>query len=236
MIKRNLLAVALIMVLALFLYAHPALADDCSSASDCAAVLRGTGGIATLLALLLGATAARRRGKEWRQEWDDQDFKDCQEAADWVSRSTEEGEFDAIFEPKLGKPYVGELPGGRYNASVEVTWSYDAKSSYIKLPRWNGATGKDKAAWNNYVDLLREHEVKHIEILREYAERVSGPVGATGNSPEEAQHNLQEELERLRQEFDETLDNLTKEYDDLTKHGEKQSNIPGGKDVVFKCP
>jgi hypothetical protein len=223
-------------------YAH-----DCSSASDCSAVVTGSGWLAALFALVVGAAAAANRPDKWKREPKDKEFRDCRGARDWVRSTDPLAETDAKIkpDPKLGeKVKVKPQSDGTYVAEVDVSWSLDTDNSIVRyvVISWDNMSKVDKADAKQFNHAHRVHEEGHIKVAESVAKQSSRTVKSDAMaSPQAARTNLQEKLETHLNEVNKELDDRTTRYDEVTDHGRKQSQgpehgFPGGKDVVLNCP
>lgn len=242
MSTRRLFAILFIVIMLFFTSVPVAYAHDCSSAEDCSNVVKGTGWLAGLLGMVLGATAATKR-KKWKTKKKKKKFKDCKEAVDFVKNAEEVDSAEPKLDPTISDVKVTPEPGGTFKAEAKVTWSLSpTKSSMTETEySWNNMSEEDKAASKNFSDAVQVHEEGHMTVAEQVANEASTTVEATGDTEAEAKNNLQKELNDHQVETQEKLDKRTNEYDEATDHGRKQSKgsekgFPGGKDVRLDCP
>lgn len=225
-----------------FLQGNTAFGHDCSSAADCQNVVTGSALLAGLLALALGATAAKKK-PPWKENKTKKEFKNCKEAADYIKNAPETAEADARIKPQVGAIKVSEQADGTFEATVDVTWVHDADNSAMSLPSWSwpNMTPADTAALKDFTDAIKVHEQGHMQVADDFGKSISGTQKGTGTSAEDATKDLKTQLDKYVEKSQTDLDKRTKDYDDATTHGATQDagpakGFPGGKNAFLQCP
>ena len=170
-------------------------------------------------------------------------FKDCADAVATFKKEKIAKKYDAKTQPALSSLHPSKATfrqsKGVWTASYTVTWSVDASNTVVTIPdiSWDNMTAADIAAVQRVSEALQAHEEGHVAVADKYAKEISGEtVSATGASQQAALTALEQALADHTIDVGTTLTDRGDAYDDLTAHGEHQSNIKGGMDVTLDCP
>jgi len=233
------------------LMSKPAFADNCDifiNPADC----QNTGwavGTAAAVGGVAAAAVAAAKGKgpgkgpgkapppQPKVTETKREFKDCNEASNWLNNSTETGSAASDVAPTVSKPAAGKSPSGGETLTVEVKWRFnpDGSTTTLEVPEWPDMTGADKAAVKDYRDALKAHEDGHHKVAKDWAGKETKKITGEGATPEEARADLERKLEEYKQDAQGRLDQAGKDYDAKTSHGANQKAV-GGKDVQLNCP
>lgn len=230
---------AVLTAILILLAAEPAAADNCDifiSALDCQNTGWTIGIIATAGGAAAAAIAAASRGAT-KPKVDKKEFKNCNQAANWINSGEEKGSADTGFTSQLGKPTrVGNAQSG-YKTSVDFTWKFDPRTTatVLQVPWWPNMSEADKAAVQDYRNALLAHENGHHEAAKDFMAKYGRAITGEGNTPKEAAADLQRKIEEYVAESKERLDEVSKSYDGITHGGRNQSAV-GGRDVQLNCP
>jgi hypothetical protein len=237
---------ALLLELALVV-APAASADNCSSAADCGNVVRGTGALAALLAMILGTTAAAAKRRTDNLKRRKKNVKDCREAVNFLKGGGKTGDaWPELKPPRLGDVHTEQKPDGSFTSSVEVTWEVDDAKSRVEVIdfTWPNMSDAERTAVEKFAGQVRVHQAGHLEVSAKVASDSSGVVSADGATEEAARRKLRKALVEHRKEVGALLKREASAggaYDQATERGVKQSKgpeagYPGGEDIRLDCP
>jgi Bacterial protein of unknown function (DUF922) len=222
-----------------FLFAEPAIADDCDihlNPLDCQNTAWAIGIIATAGAAAAGAAAAAAK-KQPKAKPEKKKFHNCQAASDWLNSGADTGEAYSDFAPRIGKPTAGTSESGKPTLTVDVSWDYNIGGSRtsVVVPTWPNMSAADKAAVQAYREAAEAHEQGHHQVAKDFMSKAGEEKTGEGDTPKKARADLEQKLKEYEDQTKKALKKETDDYDDKTDHGRNQSAI-GGQDVKLQCP
>ena len=188
-----------------------------------------------------------QHGKDYVLVKEPRHFKDCKDAVNTFNQETAQGQHEATTKPYLRytsppATTTAAKSGKSWTARTTLRWSVDASKTIVTIPEitWDDMTDADKAAAKSVADALLAHEEGHVQKAVDYAAELSAGGGdklsATGATEQEARNALNQKITDRTREVGAELNKRNGDYDDITQHGVKQSNLPGGKDARLVCP
>ena len=125
---------------------------------------------------------------------------------------------------------VTQKEGGEFAGAVTLTKADVKLDQTVELPAWHSSNPSEQVAFDASAAKLEKHELEHVEINREEADKLDkslpGTTGtATGSTGQEAAQNAYNDMHKdVQQKSDDaqnSADRRNQELDKKTSHGTK---------------
>jgi len=194
---------------------------------------------AMLMLCLCLPLAATVRGDQTR--YDVRHFADCKAAAAYSAAHPTLGRYTYRLAAKLLHAHIFAAGHGTFQGRAQAV--IFLAGSQLEIPRWSwpGMTAAQRAAYNDFVTHVREHEIGHDMIARNGIAGRPFDLTVLAHTRALADRALRTAFSTQLAQTSASLLQKEQLYDRVTEHGRKQSegplyDFPGGDDVEFSCP